>query len=94
MIVQIIPLLAHNSQYYQNLKSLELGIVVKRVVIAILVLLLLCRCCSPVVQQGCCSFAYSFAVRVCYWLLTSKMVLLWLFSKPQDEHSQHLFNLC
>ena len=71
MIVQIIPFLAHNSQNYQNHKSLELGIAVKRVVLAILVLFLFCCCCSSVVEQGCCSFAYSFVVRVCYGLSSS-----------------------
>ena len=37
----------------KNHKSLELGIVVKRVVLVFVILLLLCCCCSPVVQQGC-----------------------------------------
>ena len=41
MINQIIYYLAHNSHNYQTHKSLELGIMVKRVVLVILVLL----CC-------------------------------------------------
>ena len=38
IIVQIMSLLAHNSHNYQNHKSLELGVVVKRVVLAFVVL--------------------------------------------------------
>ena len=60
--------LAHNSQNSQNhtpSNSLELGIVVKRVVLALLLFCFLLCCCSPVVQQGYCSFAYSFAVKAC-----------------------------
>ena len=56
--------LAHNSQNYQNHKSLELGIVVKRVVLVFVVLFLLCYCCSPIVQQGCYPFAHSFVVKL------------------------------
>ena len=39
MIDQITQYLAHNSQNYQNQKSLELGIVVKRVVLVFVILL-------------------------------------------------------
>ena len=65
-IGQTISLLAHNSQNYQNQMSLELGIVVKRVALAFVVLFLLCCCRSPLVQQGSCPLAYSIVVKVCY----------------------------
>ena len=52
--------IAHNSQNYQNYKSLELGIVVKRDVLVFAVSFLLCCCYSPDVQQGCCPFLLSF----------------------------------
>ena len=58
--------LAHNSQIYQNHKSLELEIVVRRVVIVFIILLLLFSCCSPVVQQGCCPFVLPFVLIVGY----------------------------
>ena len=48
MIDQIISLLAHNSHNYQNHKSLELEIVVRRVV---LVFCVLRCCCSSSVDQ-------------------------------------------
>ena len=57
--------LAHNSQIYQNHKSLELGIVVRRVVIVFIILFMLFCCCSPVVQQGYCPFVLSFVSKVC-----------------------------
>ena len=63
--VQKASLVAHNSQNPQNQKTLELGIVVKRVVHAFVVLFMLSCCCSPVVQQGCYPFAYSFVVKAC-----------------------------
>ena len=43
-IYQIISLLAHNSQNYQNQKSLELEIVVRRVVFVFFTVLLLFIC--------------------------------------------------
>ena len=58
--------LAHNSQNYQNHTSLELEIVVKRVVLVFVILVLLCFCCSPAVQQDNCPFVHSFAVKACY----------------------------
>ena len=57
--------LAHNSQNYQNHKSLGLGIVMKRVVLVFVILFLLYCGCSPVVQQGCCPFVHSFVVKAC-----------------------------
>ena len=57
--------LAHNSHNYQNHKSLELGIVVKRVALVFVVLFLFCCCCSSVVQQGCYPFVHLFVVKAC-----------------------------
>ena len=50
---------------FLNITSLELGIVVKRVVPVFIISFLLCHCCSPVFQQGCCPFDHSFVVKVC-----------------------------
>ena len=58
--------LAHNSKNYHSHKSLELGIVVKRVVLVFVALFLLCCCCSPAVQQDCYPLVHSFAVNACY----------------------------
>ena len=53
-------ILAHNSQIYQNHKSIELGIVVRRIVKSVFIFILLFCCCLLVVQQGYCSFVHSF----------------------------------
>ena len=66
-LIKVLSIFSSQFSNYQNHKSLELGIVVKRVVLVFVILLLLYCCCSPVVQQeGCCPFVLSFVVRVCY----------------------------
>ena len=56
-------ILANNSQIYQNVRSIVLGIVVRRIVKAFLIIILFC-CCSLVVWQGYCSFV-QFVFKVC-----------------------------
>ena len=68
-----------NLKITKNPKSLELGIMVKRVVLLFVVLFFLC-CCSPFVQQGCCPFVHSFVVKVCYHRFCCSYFSLFLLS--------------